>query len=526
MALRIREIALSLDQEEGCIKDIIAHSLGIPAEMVTALAIVRKGIDARRKTISSGLYCRFCCSDEAAVLEQNRHLKTLTESPVDAVHIVEPCGKKTRVLVVGMGPAGLFSALALAEAGAEVCLIDRGRPVEERWRTVQEFWAGGKLDSDSNIQFGEGGAGTFSDGKLTCRLNHPATGSILKRLVEFGAPSEILQQAKPHVGSDRLRAVLVNLRTRLIGLGVEMHFSCCLTGIERHNDQVVAGIVNGSRRIECDQLILAAGHSARDTYAMLAADKVRLAPKAFAIGLRIEHPLELINQIQYGMTSHPRLPSADYRLAWNDPHSGRGVYSFCMCPGGQVVNASSEQGHLVINGMSNLRRDNLWSNSALVVTVTENDFDGDDVLAGVQFQRHWEERAFQLGGGDWSAPAQPLLEYLNGRGGQLESTCLPRVAHVDLKSCLPGFVDQALRQALPVFDRKMRGFICPQATLIGVETRTSAPVRIVRDRNGESVSLKGLYPAGEGAGYAGGIMSAALDGVKIAETIIRQVNDA
>lgn len=527
MALRIREIGLRLNEDEGQLQDIIATTLGMEAAEINSLSIVRRGIDARRKPDVLRVYTvDFDCVDETSVLRNNSHLNTLVVAPEDVPHNFMECRKKTKVLVVGMGPAGLFSSLALAEAGVDVCLIERGQPVAERWRDVQTFWNGGALKNNSNIQFGEGGAGTFSDGKLTCRLNHPATRTVLQHLVKFGAPNDILIQAKPHIGSDRLRAVLVNLREKLIGLGVDIRFSSQLTGFEISNGHVCAGIINDQEAIACDRMIIATGHSARDTYELLVANDVKLDRKAFAMGVRVEHPLELINQIQYGSNKHPKLPSADYRLAWNDPQSGRGVYSFCMCPGGTVVNASSEQGGVVVNGMSNLRRDNPWSNSALVVSVNENDFDGDDVLAGVAFQRKWEQRAFKLGGADWSAPAQPLQEYLDGRGGALTSTCQPRIVHTDLKQCLPGFVDQALRLALPVFNNRMRGFIGPEAVLIGVETRTSAPVRIVRDQFGESVSVKGLYPAGEGAGYAGGIMSSALDGFKVATSILQQVNES
>lgn len=525
MALRIREIALQLDQVEEQLPDIVASCLGLERSDLSSFTIVRRGIDARRKPDVLRVYTvDFCCADEMTVLHNHAHLKTLAEVPKLVPDIIVSCHKQSRVLIAGMGPAGLFSALSLAEAGAQVCLVERGQPVTERWQAVRDFWAGKGLDANSNIQFGEGGAGTFSDGKLTCRLNHPATRTVLQRLVEFGAPLEILTQAKPHIGSDRLRAVLVRLRKHLLALGVEIHFSSQLTGLEMCNGRIQAGIINNHKLINCDQLILATGHSARDTYAMLVENNVKLQRKAFAIGLRVEHPLELINQIQYAIKKHPCLPAADYRLAWNDPQSGRGVYSFCMCPGGLVVNASSEQGCLVVNGMSNFKRDHPWSNSALVVSVNESDFEGDDVLAGVQFQRYWEQRAFVAGGSDWKAPAQTLQEYLGGRGRTLASTCQPGVRHADLKTCIPTFVDQALRQALPVFNRRMRGFVSPEAVMIGVETRTSAPVRIVRDPSGEAVSVKGLYPAGEGAGYAGGIMSAALDGLKVAAAIIEQVN--
>jgi uncharacterized FAD-dependent dehydrogenase len=317
----------------------------------------------------------------------------------------------------------------------------------------------------------------------------------------------------------------VTFRRHLESLGVDIRFSSRLSGFEVSNDHVSGGIVNECDVISCDQLILALGHSARDTYQLLADQQVALAQKAFAVGLLVEHPLELINQIQYGVKSHPQLPAADYRLAWNDPDSGRGIYSFCMCPGGTVVNAASEAGGIVVNGMSDYNRDADYSNSALVVSVSTDDFSSADALAGVEFQRKWEQAAYCLGGAGWHAPAQPLLEFLNGQGGRLHSSCQPSVVHADLTQCLPEFVTTGLRRALPQFNRRMRGFVSPEATLIGVETRTSAPLRILRDQNGESLSHKGLFPTGEGAGYAGGIMSAAIDGMKVATTIIDRYAD-
>ncbi|MFO7576374.1 MAG: hypothetical protein R6W66_01455 [Pelovirga sp.] len=423
-----------------------------------------------------------------------------------------------------MGPAGLFCALALAEAGARVTLLERGRPVEQRLHDVRRFWEEGVFDPASNVQFGEGGAGTFSDGKLTTRLNHPGIAWVLARLVEFGAPADILYQAKPHVGSDRLRKVLVCLRKKLLELGVDLRFSTMMSDLETVRGRVTGVILNGTERLPCEALVLAPGHSARDTYAMLARHRVNMERKPFAIGVRVEHPLEVINRIQYGLPHHPALPPADYRLSWNDPETGRGVYSFCMCPGGTVINAASEEGGIVVNGMSRYRRDAAMSNSALVVTVTPDDFSGTEPLAGVAFQRHWERAAWHAGEPGWRAPGQPLLEFLHGRGGRLVSTCQPAVVHADLNDCLPRYVASGLRRALPYFERKMRGFITAEATLIGVETRTSAPLRIVRDEHGESVSHKGLFPAGEGAGYAGGIMSAALDGLQIARQLLLPAN--
>jgi len=456
------------------------------------------------------------------VLAANNANRCLGSVPEPGPEVLLRLSRKPEVLVVGMGPAGLFAALQLAETGARVTLVERGKPVAERLADVQDFWQQRVFNPDSNTQFGEGGAGTFSDGKLTSRLNHPLTHRVLETLVRFGAPEEILRQAKPHVGSDRLRVVLVNFRRQLLQLGVDVRFSTRLTGFQVSNGQVCAGELNDTELLEIEHLVLAPGHSARDSYRMLSAAGVKLEPKAFAIGLRVEHPLELINRIQYGMQSHPQLPAAEYSLAWNNRQSGRGVYSFCMCPGGRVVNAASEAGGIVVNGMSDFRRDAELSNSALVVTVRADDFAATDPLAGVRFQRHWEQRAFQAGGDSWSAPAQPLLEFLHGQGGRLHSSCLPQVVHAELADCLPSFVVDELRRALPQFDRRMRGFVSEQATLIGVETRTSAPLRILRNAEYESVSHPRLYPTGEGAGYAGGIMSAAVDGLKVANSILQR----
>ena len=522
MSLLLRELSLFLTEVEEDIPLKIAERLNIPSDQIYSWKIVRKGIDARRRKNILRVYSiEFCCVDEAKVLADNSQLNTLSTVKEGAPVIIPQATERGHVVVVGMGPAGLFTALSLAESGIKVTLIERGRSVAERLADVRSFWAGEGLDPESNIQFGEGGAGTFSDGKLTSRMNDPLIQYVLQRLVDFGAPAEILCHAKPHIGSDRLRKTLVLLRKRLLGLGATIRFSTRLTGLELVQGKVRAAIVNDLETIPCDRLVLATGHSARDTYEMLNKLRIALERKAFAIGLRIEHPLELINEIQYGIKHHPNLPTADYRLAWNNKQTGRGVYSFCMCPGGKVVNASSENRHLVVNGMSDYKRDYPYSNSALVVTVGPDDFHTVDVCAGISFQRHWEHAAFKAGGCSWSAPAQSVVEFLTGKGSLVETSCRPAVKHADLNDCLPPYVASEIRQALPHFERKMRGFVSHEATLIGVETRTSAPVRIVRDRGGQSVSTPGLYPAGEGAGYAGGIMSAAVDGIKTAISIIQ-----
>lgn len=522
MTLRLREVPLTLDEDEALLPSKVALELGIAAGEIGNLRIVRRGIDARRKARILLMHTvEFTVDDEAGTLQNCQHNRRLevVQSVVSPPVAVTAAGK--RVLVVGMGPAGLFAALQLARGGARVTLVERGQPVERRIRDVERFWAGAGLDTESNVQFGEGGAGTFSDGKLTTRINHPATQLVLETLVECGAPAEILVQAKPHIGTDRLRLVLIRLRQLLQRLDVEMHYNSRLDRLLARRGTVCGGVCSG-KEFACDSLVLAPGHSARDTYAMLAEHGVAMQAKPFAIGLRVEHPAPLVNRIQYGLPSHPRLPAADYALAWNDPQSGRGVYSFCMCPGGDIVVASSEPGRLVVNGMSRLHRGGPCSNSALVVAVRPDDYaGGNDPLAGIAFQRHWEEAAFQLGGGDDHAPAQNLLAFLGRGQGPVRATARPGVREADLTETLPAFVVAGLRSALPHFERKMRGFISGEAVLVGVETRTSAPLRIVRDASGQSLTLRGLYPAGEGAGYAGGIVSAALDGLQTAEQIIQ-----
>jgi hypothetical protein len=526
MALRMRDISLELAEDESVLRTKVAEILGLSVTGVVALRVVRRGIDARKKPRILRVYTvEFEVSEEAAVLRRHAglaRLEAVVEVPLPEVGKIS---SPPRVLVVGMGPAGLFAALRLAQHGVSVSLLERGKPVEQRVRDVDRFWNEGLLDPASNVQFGEGGAGTFSDGKLTTRINSPWMRLVLQTLVDFGAPEEILVQAKPHVGSDRLRRVLINFRQALQSLGVDLRFNTCLTGLVCHGGRVVAGVLKDGSQLACDSLVMAPGHSARDTYRMLEQAGVHLEPKPFAVGVRVEHPIGLINQIQYARPSHPKLPAADYALTWNDPETRRGVYSFCMCPGGEVINAASEPGGLVVNGMSLCRRDGLFSNSALVVSVRPEDFDATDSLAGVRFQRRWEAAAFAAGGGNFRAPAQNLMEFLGRPGGPVVSSCRPQVCQADLEQVLPDFVTLGLRRALPHFDRKMRGFVTADATLIGVETRTSAPLRIVRDPAGQSVSHEGLYPAGEGAGYAGGIMSAALDGLKTAEHIVSKVSN-
>jgi hypothetical protein len=418
----------------------------------------------------------------------------------------------------------LFASIRLVEQGIAPVILERGKEVEKRVKDIDSLWSSGKLDPESNVQFGEGGAGTFSDGKLTTRVRDENCSYILETLVRFGAPDEILFLAKPHIGTDRLRRVIVNIRRHLESKGAIFRFQEKLTDIVTHKDRVGSAIINDRDEERCDILMLAPGNSARDTYFMLARRGIKIEVKPFAVGVRVEHPQELIDRIQYGPARHPSLPPADYALTWNDSKTGRSAYSFCMCPGGVVVAAASEEMCVATNGMSDYLRDSPYANSALVVSVGKDDFPDDSPLAGIAFQRSLESAAFVAGEGRYKAPAQNLLSFLGEKGNyKLASTYLPAVVEADLSSMLPGFVTDSLREGIRSFDRKMRGFITGEATLTGVETRTSAPVRIVRGEDLQSLSLGGFYPVGEGAGYAGGIMSSALDGVRFADAIARDL---
>ena len=527
--IRIQNIPLPIGGDLELLQKRAARILGVRPGEIEALALARQSIDARKK------------QDVHYVYTVDVSLKTGEE------RAVERCGKKNVALiaprpyafpkvgrrsgqmpvVVGMGPAGLFAALFLARNGIPCVVLERGQEVDRRTRDVEHFWAGGGLAPESNVQFGEGGAGTFSDGKLTTGTHDPRISAVLDALVEAGAPEDVKWSHKPHIGTDILRRVVKHIRQELLDLGCDVRFGTKLTGLVTGGGAVTGVRAEGPEGpclIPCDALVLAPGHSARDTFAMLWDAGVPMEQKPFAVGVRIEQEQQSISRSQYG-PAWEQLPPSDYKLACHLP-TGRSAFTFCVCPGGQVVAAASAPGQVVTNGMSYRARDGKNINGGLLVGVGPEDFlaFGSDPLAGMRFQEQWERAAFQLGGGNYAAPAQRVEDFLLDRPSQgpgaVAPTYRPGVAWTRLDSCLPPAVSGALRGALPLMDGKLRGFAAPDGVLTGVETRSSSPVRILRDETLQS-ALRGLYPCGEGAGYAGGIVSAAVDGIRVAEAVAR-----
>ncbi|MCI6158940.1 MAG: FAD-binding protein [Selenomonadaceae bacterium] len=532
--LRIHQFAVPFHTERS-LAQLVAERISVREEQVAAIHIVRKAVDARRYHGAPILFVYDLDVSlhvpEKKVLSRLRHDKHVSKAPVEAVLQLPKCslspGEK-RPVVVGFGPAGMFAALTLAKAGRQPIVLERGEDVDTRHQKIQTFWHGGALDTESNVQFGEGGAGTFSDGKLTARHGDPLMREVLDAFVQAGAPEEIRYLRKPHIGTDLLRGIVKNIRMEIQRLGGEVRFSAKATDFEMGGAGISAVRVNGEQRLETDAVFLGIGHSARDTYRMLYEKGIAMEAKAFAMGVRIEHPQEWIDRRQYGEDAgSPLLPVADYALTYQDPVTRRGAYTFCMCPGGQVVAAASQSGGVVTNGMSNYRRDSGIANSAVLVQVRPEDYHAyGGVLGGMLLQEKIEHLAFLVGGGDYRAPVQKVGDFLQGRSGStdflLKPTYEPGVRAADLHACLPDFLTDTLAGALPFFDRKIPGFADPRVVMTGVESRSSAPCRILRSRETmEAVRTPGLYPMGEGAGYAGGIMSAAVDGIKAALSWLR-----
>ncbi len=522
--IRISNLTLSPDVSQEQLKRKAAKLLGVSPDSFTSFSLARQSIDARKKSDIKLVYTVDISHKAEHTLKLPKNAVRFTPEP----YSFPPVKRRStsRPVIVGMGPAGLFSALLLSRAGIPCLILERGQSVEQRTADVERFWAGGALDPESNVQFGEGGAGTFSDGKLTTGIHDPRVSAVLDIFADAGAPEDIRWQHKPHIGTDILRQVVQNIRHELLSLGCEIRFGHRLTDLTIRSGTLTGFTAvgpQGSYEEACDTLVLAPGHSARDTFEMLQARSIPLAPKPFAIGVRIEHPQLMISQAQFG-DAWEKLPPSDYKLACHLP-DGRSAFTFCVCPGGQVVAAASEPGRLVTNGMSHRARDGANINGGFLVGVSPADFGCTDTacdpLLGVAFQREWEERAFRLGGGDYHAPAQTVGAFLQGKtpASSVSPTYRPGVREAKLDDCLPSFVANTLRGALPLFGRKLKGFDDPSALLTGIETRSSSPVRILRGEDFQSIGLSGLYPCGEGAGYAGGITSAAADGIRVAEAI-------
>ena len=526
--IRINEIKLVLDDNEASLKSKGAKILKINEKYITSLTIYKKSVDARDK---DNVHFTYSIDVEISLDEEQivKKCKSNKVSIVKPYHYELPENRRSgkfRPIVVGFGPAGMLAGLILAQAGTMPIILERGKDIDARQRDVNEFWTKKKLNEESNVQFGEGGAGTFSDGKLTTGIKSPYIRKVLEELYEAGAPEEILYSSKPHIGTDRLAIVVKNIRKKIEKLGGEVRLECKLDKLHIANKAVqgVSYIHHGERfDIETDSVIMAIGHSARDTVEMLYNLGVEIIQKPFSVGARIEHPQSLINKSQYGkFANHPKLGAADYKLSCHGLHE-RGAYTFCMCPGGTVVAAASEKEGVIVNGMSTLARDGENANSALLVGIEPKDFPSEHPLAGIYYQREIENTAFKLAGSDYSAPAQLVGDFLKGQEsrslGSVQPTCATGVTLTNLDYCLPSRVSATMKSAIVEMDKKLNGFNLYDAVLTAPETRSSSSVRILRDEFLEC-NIQGIYPCGEGAGYAGGIISAAVDGIKCAHSVL------
>lgn len=524
--IRLKAIALPYDHTTDAINRLATRQLGLSKGDIISIDIVKRSIDARRKSNIQAIYTAdITSSKDENTIKLPPNAEVITK---ESKQYKMPTGsdKDKNIVIAGSGPCGLMAAIMLARLGYKPTIIERGKPVEERIKDVQDFWQKGILNPESNVQFGEGGAGTFSDGKLASQVKDKLNRSrkVLQELVTAGAPEEIMYQAKPHIGTDNLIKVVRNMRNEIISLGGKVLFETKLTGIKTTGGKISGVIINDSDCIDTENLILAIGHSSRDTFEMLHNSGATMEAKPFSIGVRIEHPQELINKSQYNFAqTDPILGAAEYKLVHHCPN-GRSAYTFCMCPGGEVIASSSEPQMLVTNGMSHYRRNRPNANSALLVGITPADFSSDSPLAGIEFQRQWERKAFILGGSNYSAPVQLVGDFLRGKSStsiaSVKPSYTPGTTPCDISETLPQFVTDTLRLAIPQMDKKLRGFASDDAIMTAIESRSSCPLRILRDQSFQNPAIAGLYPAGEGAGYAGGIMSAAMDGIKVAEAVI------
>lgn len=518
----IRNLRLETDEPLAILVERAAKKLRVESARIESWRLVKRSLDARKKD-DIHYVCALACEVRGKLRVKDRDL-TDWEPPVFEIPRVTP---RSRPVVVGFGPAGMFAALLLAKAGAKPLVLERGQDAPTRLKAVEAFRAGKPLDPENNVQFGEGGAGTFSDGKLNTGTHDPRLHWVLEQFAAHGAPESVRYDAKPHIGTDVLVDVVQNIRREIVSLGGEVRFGAKLTGISLEDGRLKGAVVNGTERIDCEALLLAIGHSARDTFEMLLKQGVAMEPKPFSMGVRIEHKQAAVDQAQYGR-ERGALPAADYSLNVHLPN-GTSAYTFCMCPGGEVFAAASEPGGVVTNGMSYSKRDGENANAALLVTLHVEDFPGEGVLRGMHWQRAIEQKAFALGGGDYRAPAQRVGDFLSRRASEGPGAVLPSyrpgVKWVDLHELYPPRITDVLEQAIPALGKKLRGFDDPDAVLTGPETRSSSPVRILRGAD-LSAPVRGLYPCGEGAGYAGGISSAAVDGLRCAEAVLRQIDAA
>ncbi|NDO46179.1 FAD-dependent protein [Clostridium sp. MD294] len=520
--IRVGEIKLKIEENESELKQKIVKKLHINAEEILEQSIYKKALDARKKENIHYVYTvDVKLKNEKKVLERIR-TKDVTITPDMTYYF--PQGKSllnTRPVVVGFGPAGMFAGLLLAEMGLKPIILERGEDIDNRTKTVELFWKKKELNTESNVQFGEGGAGAFSDGKLTTRSKDIRSRKVLEEFVEAGAPPQILYDNKPHIGTDKLKTIVKNIRKKIIALGGEVRFCSKVTDLKIAQRNIKGVIVNDEERINTEAVVLATGHSARDMYELLNKKGIYMEQKPFAMGIRIEHKQQMINEVQYREKAK-QLPPADYRLTYTT-QKGRAVYTFCMCPGGYVVNASSEKGYTAINGMSEYKRDGVNANSAILVQVFPQDFGNDEPLAGMYLQRELEQKAFQKANG--AVPVQLLGDFLKQKcsqnWGEIQSSCPSEVCFCNIAEILPQFITEALQEAIPEFGKKLKGFDADYAVISAVESRSSSPVRIVRNKQIQSISVSGLYAVGEGAGYAGGIVSAAIDGIVAAEKIFQ-----
>ena len=521
--IRIRQIFIDLekDTEEELLKKL-SKKLRINKEEIKNIKINKKSLDARKKNNIHYVYeIDIEIKNEEKILKRNK-TNDIFETP-NETYKFNITGKEKmqyRPVIVGAGPAGLFAGYLLASNGYKPLIIEQGEKTENRVKTVEEFWKTNKLNENSNVQFGEGGAGTFSDGKLNTLVKDKnlRMKKVFEIFVECGAPKEILYINNPHIGTDNLRKIIINMRNKIIEFGGEIRYNTKLTNLIIENNQLKEIEINKNENIKCDNLILAIGHSARDTFKMLNENKIEMSPKPFAVGVRIIHSQKLINENQYG--NKKNLPSASYKLTYQTKDN-RGVYSFCMCPGGYVVNSSSEQNHLVINGMSNYKRDSGYANSAIVVTVSPKDF-GNNIFDGLNYQKKLERKAYQIGQGN--IPVQTYKDFINNEINEIkiETDKMIKGTYTwsNLNDLFPKYIINSLKEGIEHFDKKIKGFNNSNTLLLGVETRTSSPIKINRDENNMS-NIKGIYPCGEGSGYAGGITTSAMDGIKIAEEIAK-----